>query len=208
MGDQYQEGSIDKTADLLTTLPFMVEFPFGEYKISMIERGEDFIKLGISPILVEEFGDTGKIKNLNFYYTDGDSDVLISMYVEDIEWISQESVKVKKIDALNKALETALRSNDLLIKIKAIKESRKFSKILNCDYSTRHDLSDILNDFLKIHNTVLQSKIKLGLQKLSEAMLKSTEFSEKQFNAVSAFLNFQIHYVKILLGIVIASKIY
>ena len=85
---------------------------------------------------------------------------------------------------------------------------RKFTKSINCDNVTGIDFNELLSDFLKVNETVLQARIKLGLQKLSVATINSTEFSEKQFNTVSAFLNFQIHYAKILLGIVIAAKIY
>jgi hypothetical protein len=208
MDDRDQDGTVDRTSELMTVLPFMAEFPFGDYDIMMVEKGEDFIKLGVSPILVKEFGDTGKIQSLNFYYIEEGSDISISLYRGDVEWIADEAKYVKKIDALRKTLDDSLSSDDLILKTKAIKIGRKFSKLLNCDAVTGIDFGELLSDFLMIYDTHLNSKIKLGLQKLSEATLKSTEFSEKQFKAVKAFLNFQIHYIKILLGIVIAAKIY
>ena len=208
MDDRDHDGTVDRTSELITVLPFMAEFPFGEYDILMVERGEDFIKLGVSPILVKEFGDTGKIQSLNFYYIEEGSDISISLYRGDVEWIAEEAINVKKVDALCKVLDTSLSSEDLILKTKAIKAGRKFSKLLNCDVVTGIDFNELLSEFLSIYDTHLNSKIKLSLQKLSEAALKSTEFSERQFKAVKAFLNFQIHYIKILLGIVIAAKIY
>jgi hypothetical protein len=208
MDDRDQDGTIDRTSELATVLPFMTEFPFGEYDILMVERGEDAIGLGVSPLLVKEFGDTGKIQSLNFYYVEEGSDISISLYCGDVEWIAEDAVYVKKVDALCKTLNNALSSDDLILKIKAIKIGRKFSKLLNCDVVTEINFNELISDFLIIYDTTLNSKIKLGLQKLSEATLKSTEFSERQFKAVKAFLNFQIHYIKILLGIVIAAKIY
>lgn len=208
MDDRDHDGTVDRTSELIAVLPFMAEFPFGEYDIMMVERGEDFIKLGVSPILVKEFGDTGKIQSLNFYYIEEGSDISISLYKGDVEWIAEEAANVKKVDALCKILDTSLSSEDLILKTRAIKNGRKFSKLLNCDAVTGIDFNELLSEFLSIYDTHLNSKIKLGLQKLSEATLKSTEFSEKQFKAVNAFLNFQIHYIKILLGIVIAAKIY
>ena len=208
MDDRDQDGSVDKTSELKTVLPFMTEFPFGDYDISMVERGDDFIKLGVSPILVKEFGDIGKVQSLNFYYVEDGSDISISLHKDDVEWIAEESVYIKKMDALRKTLDDALISDDLLLKLKAIKAGRKFLELLNCESITGINFNDLILDFLSIYDTSLNSKIKLGLQKLSGATLKSTEFSERQFKAVRAFLNFQIHYVKILLGIVIAAKIY
>jgi hypothetical protein len=208
MDDRDQDGTVDKTSELKTVLPFMTEFPFGDYDISMVERGDDLIKLGVSPILVKEFGDNGTIRSLNFYYIEDGSDISISLYAGDVEWIAEEAVHIKKVDALRKTLDTALSGDDLLLKIKAIKAGRKFAKLLNCDTVTDIDFNGLILDFLSIYETSLTSRLKLGLQKLSGATLKSTEFSEKQFKAVRAFLNFQIHYIKILLGIVIAAKIY
>lgn len=208
MEDHEEDGSIDRTSELKTAIPFMTEFPFGDYSIQLVERGEDFIKLGISPLLVKEFGDTGKIESLNFFYSEDGSDISISLYRGDVEWIAEEALQVKKIDSLRKTLDEALESNDLVLKTKAIKAGRKFSKVINRDIVSGIEFHELLSEFLNIHDTALHSKIKLGLQKLSEATLKSTEFSERQFKAVRAFLNFQIHYIKILLGIVIAAKIY
>ena len=151
----------------------------------------------------------GKLTDIiNFYYIEDESNVSISIPRYDIEWIAQESSRVKKLDALRKTLDDALIDSNMITKVKAIKLSRKFTKSINCDNITGLDFNELLIEFTRLHETVLSSKIKLGLQKLSEASLKSTEFSERQFKAVESFLNFQIHYAKILLGIIIAAKIY
>jgi hypothetical protein len=208
MSDRGQDESKDKTSELLKVLPFMSAFPFNDYEITMVEHGQDFITMGVSPILLNAFGDNGTVDMLNFSYVDGESSVAISIYRDDAEWISEEAIQVKKMDSLRVQLDEALDSEDLIKKIKAIKSGKKFSKIIHCDNIGGVDFGEVLSEFLKVNETVLQSKTKLGLQKLSEATLKSTEFSEQQFKATTAFLNFQIHYIKILLGIVIAAKIY
>jgi hypothetical protein len=208
MADRDQEVSRDKTSELRTELPFMEEFPFSDYEITMIERGETFISLGVSPILVNAFGENGTIDIINFQYIEDDSKVAISLPKYDVEFIADESTRIKKIDSLRKTLDDALIESNILTKVKAIKVSRKFTKSIKCDNITGLDFNELLLEFTKLHETVLSSKVKLGLQKLSEASLKSTEFSERQFKAVEAFLNFQIHYAKILLGIIIAAKIY
>lgn len=208
MEEYNNEEARDKTSELTKVLPFMIEFPFKEYAIKLIERGEDFIQLGISPMLVNEFGDTGTTENLNFYYTEDSSTISISLGRFDVEWIAERASEVKKLDSIRRELDGGLESEDLIKKVKAIKAGRKFTKSINCESSLLIDFNELLSEFLRLHDTALISKIKLGLQKLSEATLKSTEFSERQYKAVSAFLNFQIHYSKILLGIVIAAKIY
>jgi len=208
MSDQDHKKSKDNTSELLKVLPFMSAFPFTDYKISMAESGDDLISLGVSQILINAFGETGKINVISFEYIDGESNISISIYHDDVDWIADEAKQVKKMDVLRKTLDDALMSEDLVEKAKAIKQGRKFSKLINCDNVSGLDFNDVLLDFLKINETVLHSRIKLALQKLSVATINSTQFSERQYRAVSAFLNFQIHYVKILLGIVIAAKIY
>jgi len=186
----------------------MAEFPFGDYDIVLVESGDDLTKLGVSPILIKEFGDIGKIQSINFYYVEEESDISISLYKSDIEWIADEAAHIKKLDTLRKTLDDAISSEDLILKAKAVKAGRKFTKLLNCDAVAGIDFGELLSEFLEIYETALNSRLKLALQKLSEATLKSIDFSERQFKAVKAFLNFQIHYIKILLGIVIAAKIY
>jgi hypothetical protein len=208
MSDRGQDESKDKTSELLKVLPFMSAFPFNDYEITMVEHGQDFITMGVSPILINAFGDTGTVEFLNFSYLDGESKVSISIYRDDAEWIVEEAKQVKKMDRLRAELDDAIASEDLLQKIKVIKSGKKFSKIINCDNMGGVDFEEVLSEFLTLNETVLRSKTKLGLQKLSVATLKSSELSERQHRAVSAFLNFQLHYTKILLGIVIASKIY
>jgi hypothetical protein len=208
MSDHDYEEPIDKTAELVKVLPFMIEFPFRDYKIKLIEKGEDFIQLGISPMLISEFGDTGKIENLNFYYTEAGSEISISISKYDVDWIAEQADNVKILDSIRKKLDEGLASDNLIDKVKSIKAGKKFTKAVGCDSTLMIDFNELLSEFIELNETALTSKIKLGLQRLSEATLKSTEFSERQYKAVTAFLNFQIHYTKILLGIVIASKIY
>jgi hypothetical protein len=208
MGEYNQEESRDKTSELMTALPFMIEFPFNEYAIRFIEKGDDFIQMGISPMLVNEFGDNGTIESINFYYLEKGSEISIAISRDDLEWIAEQSNKVKTLDSIRQSLDIGLDTQDLIEKVKSIKSGRKFTKSIDCESTALIDFNELLSEFIYLYDTSLTSKIKLGLQKLSEATLKSTEFSERQYNAVSAFLNFQIHYTKILLGIVIAAKIY
>lgn len=198
----------DITYKLTEALPFMSVFPFGDYDIMMEEKGSDYLKLGISPLLINEIGVTGKTEGVSFYYYDEDSRVSISIGKEDIEWIARNAEHVKKFDALRKSLDAALKSESIIDKAKSIKLGKKLVKELDCEYLMEIDFTQILKEFLNLEDVTVSSKIKLGLQKLSEATLKAAEFSEKQFSAITAFLNFQIHYCRIILGVVIASKIY
>jgi hypothetical protein len=208
MEELEHENHIDKTSDLFSALPFMTAFPFDDYSITLEEKGRDYMQLGISPLLIDAIGDTGTTESVSFYYYDEESKVAISISRDDIEWISEEAERIKKMDSIRLTLEEAISGEDLVKKSKAIKLGKKFTKNLGCDHMLMLDFGDILNEFLSIYDTVLTYKVKLGLQKLSEATLKANVYSEKQFSAISSFLNFQLHYCRIILGVVIAAKIY
>jgi len=208
MGEENGEIVKDKTTRLFEEIPFMSEFPFDDYEMTIEDLSLPLDQLGIAPILLNEIGDANVIKRVDFYYADGNSSVSISLRKDDIEWLASESGNVRKFDDLRKELDTSLKSRSLVEKIKSIKLGRKFLK--NFPDPTLHevDFNMTLSEFLELYEVSLDSKTKLILQNLNMKGILSIEFTEKQYKAVTAFLNFQLHYVKIILGVTIAAKIY
>jgi hypothetical protein len=208
MGEENGEIVKDKTTRLFEEIPFMSEFPFDDYEMTIEDLSLPLDQLGIAPILLNEIGDANVIKRVDFYYAEGNSSVSISLRKDDIEWLASESGNVRKFDDLRKELDTSLKSRSLVEKIKSIKLGRKFLK--NFPDPTLHevDFNMTLSEFLELYEVSLDSKTKLILQNLNMKGILSIEFTEKQYKAVTAFLNFQLHYVKIILGVTIAAKIY
>ena len=198
----------DKTSELLDVLPFMSSFPFNDYEITMDERGDDAISLGISPILVKEIGEYGTTNMLNFHYLENNSEITVSLQAGDVEWITEEADRIKSIDSIRIKLDDALESDDLIKKLEGVRLGRKFIKKVDPYKVGAISFNEVLNDLLEINETTLPSKIKLSAQKSVISQLKDQTFSEKQYRALKAFFNFQIHYAKIILGIVISVKIY
>lgn len=208
MGEENGEIVKDKTTRLFEEIPFMSEFPFDDYEMTIEDLSLPLDQLGIAPILLNEIGDHNVIKRVDFYYAEGNSSVSISLRKDDIEWLASESGNVRKFDDLRKELDISLKSKSLVEKIKSIKLGRKFLK--NFPDPTLHevDFNMTLSEFLELYEVSLDSKTKLILQNLNMKGILSIEFTEKQYRAVTAFLNFQLHYVKIILGVTIAAKIY
>lgn len=208
MGEENGEIVKDKTTRLFEEIPFMSEFPFDDYEMTIEDLSLPLDQLGIAPILLNEIGDHNVIKRVDFYYAEGNSSVSISLRKDDIEWLASESGNVRKFDDLRKELDLSLKSNNLIEKMKSIKLGRKFLK--NFPDPTLHevDFNMTLSEFLELYEVSLDSKTKLILQNLNMKGVIAIEFSEKQYKAVRAFLNFQLHYVKIILGVTIAAKIY
>jgi hypothetical protein len=208
MGKENDEIVKDKTTRLFEEIPFMSEFPFDDYEMTIEDLSLPLDQLGIAPILLSEIGDPNVIKRVDFYYDEGNSSVSISLRKDDVEWLASESGNVRKFDDLRKELDVSLKSKNLIDKIKSIKIGRKFLKNFPDPTLYEVDFNMTLSEFLELYEVSLDSKTKLILQNLNAKGIISIEFSEKQYRAVMAFLNFQLHYVKIILGVTIAARIY
>lgn len=208
MGEEKEEIVKDKTTKLFEEIPFMTEFPFDDYEITIEDLSLPLEQLGIAPILLSEIGDSNLVKRVDFYYTEGSSSVSISLRKDDIEWLASEANNIKKFDELRKDLDLAIKSRNLIEKMKTIKAGRKFLKNFPDPNLYEVDFNVTLSEFLDLYEVGLDSKTKLILQNLNMKGVLAIKFSENQYSAVRAFLNFQLHYVKIIIGITIAVKIY
>lgn len=208
MGEENDEIVKDKTTRLLELIPFMSEFPFDDYEITIEDFGLPLDQLGISPILINELGANNNLKRVDFYYAEGESSVSISLRKDDIEWLASESPKITKFDDLCKEIEEALKSTDLARKMKSIRSGRKFLRNFSDPNLQEVDFNETMSEFLEIYSVQLDSKTKLVIQNLNMKAMAKTELVENKYLAVRGFLNFQLNYIKIVLGIVIATKIY
>lgn len=208
MGEESDEIVKDKTTRLLELIPFMSEFPFDDYEITIEDFGLPLDQLGISPILINELGANNNLKRVDFYYAEGESSVSISLRKDDIEWLASESPKITKFDDLCKEIEEALKSTDLACKMKSIRSGRKFLRNFSDPNLQEVDFNETMSEFLEIYSVQLDSKTKLVIQNLNMKAMAKTELVENKYLAVRGFLNFQLNYIKIVLGIVIATKIY
>lgn len=204
MGENKTKG---KTLDIRSVLPYMEAFPYDNYEI-VLEEEEDLDPIDISPILLNVFGPLNKDEKVTFKYLEKDSIVQISFYLDDVEYIAAASNKIKKMDSINEDLEKALTTKSLEEKIESIKRSKKFIKLLDSDHLLFAPFTEVLRDMLDLYDTSLIASQILGVQRLQHKKIEEEKLTQKQKDAVSAFFNFQLNYAKIILGIVIAVKIY
>lgn len=202
------EDSLDKTSELYLTLPFMEAFPFKEYDIALEVEGSGPEDLGVDPILIKHLGSFGTEQIVNFNYSENVGPIIISINQEDVLYLAEISRKIKKMTPVREALDIGLNSNSLEEKAEEIKRSRVFIKSLDSDVLLDPRFEGVLADIMEVHGVNLTSTQLLALQKRSVAKLKKTPFSEKQYSVGKAYFDFQLHYAKILLGIIIAAKIY
>lgn len=194
-------------SELYKALPVMEVFPYDDYLIEIDENGI-MPEFDVAPILINELGSFGNTQRLNFYYDEGVTTIMISFYQDDLLDLVGISKAVKKLDSVNSDISAGLASEDLLEKIDLVKKSKKFTKLLKLDSFTNPPFEPILQELLSTNEVALESDIALELQKLKPKKISKITLGEKEKTAIFSYLNFQLHYARILLGVVIAAKIY
>lgn len=203
-----EKKSLDKTSELYTVLPFMEDFPFEEYTITLEQEGIDPKDLGIAPILINTLGTFGTEDKINFFHRHGDAITQIIFLVDDVLYIESVANEVKTLDSTNDELDAAIQCGELEAKLSYVKKSKKFINQLNVNNFLLPSFQEVLEELVKIHEVVLTSEQILGLNKFNLKKVLSKPLSKKENLMVMEFLDFQLHYAKILLGIVIAAKIH
>jgi hypothetical protein len=186
----------------------MESFPFEEYEITLEKEGVDPSELGISPILLKTLGSFGTENHFNFTYVEIENAFSISFYQEDIAEVAETAGRIKKLDSIAQELQVGLKERELGKKLEQLKQSKKFIKSLKIPNLLFVPMSDVLEDILNLHGTALTNDVVLAVQKLNVQKLENLSLEYSQRKAVESFLNFQLNYAKILLGIVIAAKIH
>lgn len=203
-----EKRSRGETSEIYSTFPFMASFPFEEYEITLEKEGVDPRELGISPILLKTLGSFGTENHFNFTYVEVEDAFSISFYQEDIAEVAETACRIKKLDSIAQELQSGLTERELGKKLELVKQSKKFIKSLKLPNLLFAPMSDVLEEILNLHSTVLTNETVIAVQKLNVQKLESLALEHAQRNAVESFLNFQLNYAKILLGIVIAAKIH
>lgn len=203
-----ENGSQNKTLELYETLPFMESFPFEEYEIEVETEGNDPAELGVAPILLNVLGTFGQDEKIIFNYFEKGTAIQISFHLEDVAAIADSSSKIKKLNIFNEILNTAVISDSIEKKIEIIKESKKLIKLLDCENLLYAPFTEVLKDMLELYQVSLTSLQLLGVQKLQSKKLEEDNLSSNQKEAILSYFNFQLHYARIILGVVIAAKIH
>lgn len=184
--------------------PFMQNFPFGN-EFSMEIASEPVMAM----MFDEEFSARKSSPNLiNFTHVGTPSKMVIAMYSDELEWISEVADSVNSLDKIAKRLDKGLKTKDISLKRDIVMEADLWLTGIK-------DRSASLSK--ETFNEVIQSL--LGGKPLSEAVSVINavnkmytkkgvvKISKENLNIIFTYFHFKLVYVKLILGIVIASKI-
>lgn len=204
---EYSEDNLEGRSKLYREFPFMQAFPFNEYEMSL-EQQDDFATIaGIDPVIISEAGTFVKPEFINFYYISENTKVSLSFYTYDIRYILENAKSIRKVDSVRFDLDKGLVSERLLDKIDSIRAGEKFLKKLGSSLIVGRSFDGLLDEFLKDYSIDLP-KSELKKIKSKYKTIKEDEYDDDLIAIIGSFYDVHIHHIKILLGIVIASKIY
>ncbi len=183
---------------LYELFPFLKSFPFDQYIISGgKERGDE----------------ENEEKNLfddelfNFKYMYRDKDITISFYDTDILFLNEISKDIKSLDSTRKSLDKGLNSDNILVKFTSIKKAKVFLKKVKSPAENISTFQTVLNGLQEINEVELSDNIVNKIDKLDKT-LKDEKLKVNELITIDSYLDFQLHHAKIMLGIIIASKIH
>lgn len=187
------------------SFPFMKNFPFDEtYEITLASQ----------PVLAfmfdEDFESANRkpAKVIHFKYTVPPFKATISMTPEELTWVSQRAEPIKKFDRILKRINRGLKSKDLLTKKDISIEADEWLAQLSDSTSqlSKETFNEVLKSLLGDRSVNQTVKFINDLNRLysGTGMIRMTR---DDLNVAFTYFHFRLIYAKLMLGIVIASKI-
>lgn len=183
--------------------PFLNHFPFDKYIIFYTKEDQNvssnMINSGIRNYVVPEF--------INFSYIDKYTNITVSFYIDDIEFIFDSVNKITKFDSVRIQVDKAIESDNMEDKLIAIKAGEKLIKVIDPRIGAGPIFNKLLENVLSSTNTKIPQNILKKIKAKSKIIL-DTEFEPKSRDIINTFFNMHLNYIKILIGIIIAAKLY
>ena len=189
---------------ILERFPELSSFPFNDYQFEI----EEADGVDLDPIILRETQSSSKPELIKFYYEGSYNRMMISMYSYDVAYLIANSDKVKKLDEPRGNLDQGLDSIDPAQKIEGIKEGKKFTKGISISMVANELFSGILDDLLKKNKIELSPIIVRNIKSMKPDLFEEAKFDDLELDIINTFYDLHLHYYKIILGIVICSKIY
>ena len=181
--------------------PFLKNFPFKEFQV---EIGDEFKPMILDDSDYQEQPVDPKL--LKFVYETGQSSMAIMIFEQELNWLNEIAEKITDLDHATKVIDEAIESPDLLVKRDGVNFAEEWSSKIQ-DNHTRLSYStsgEILASLVKN-----QSQLVAIINKLVKlAMCKGlVGLDREEYQIILTYYQFQLIYTKLILGIIISSKI-
>lgn len=187
------------------------EFPF----ISNFPFNDDFeIFMESAPMLAvtfdEEFDAAIRrpVKTVNFKNKFSPLKATITMTYEELNWLSNIADRVKKLDKISKRIDRGLKSKDILLKRDiALEADQWLSQVSdNASSLSQETFNEVLRSLLGNRSVKQTVKFINDLNKLysGKGLIR---LPKSDLDVMFTYLHFRLIYAKLILGVIIASKI-
>lgn len=193
-----------RTRLLENRYPFLKNFPFDEFEIEVGELNSPKVRHQPDDDFFDEEPGPNVIR-----FSLGEKDkgrISIVIFEKELSWIESVADEIKSLDGIRKVLDRGIRSKDLIVKRNAVEAAETWSRAIQdntsrLSYSTMGEvLASMIKDpvqFVEIISKLSALSIKRGLVNLSK----------EEYEIILTYYHFQLIYTKLILGLVIASKI-
>jgi hypothetical protein len=187
--------------------PFLANFPFSEFSLEVGEMPAAPVRMQPEEEMVDSKMSRYSSPIIKFIY-EKDSRFSINIHEKDLLWIETRAEQVTELDIVSRILTAGLESTNLLEKRDATEIADDWIKKISDNkimlaYSTFSDVLSALigdrqiKDTVQLINSINKLANKKGLVKLNR----------NEYGIIEAYYNFRLIYTRLILGIVIASKI-
>lgn len=183
--------------------PFLKNFPFGEFTIEVGETDSP----GRSIMDDDLFTPTNSQGVIRFSFGEKSTGrITIVLFEQELEWIAGIADNIKDLDRIRKTLDKGIRSKDLIVKRNAVEAAETWCLAVQNDrarlsYST---MGDVLTSMIHGTQQLVQVVGKLAALSVKKGLVN---LSKEEYEIILTYYHFQLVYTKLILGLVIASKI-
>lgn len=183
--------------------PFLENFPFSEFKIELAEAL-------VPNVMEDDSGYQSKVidpRLIKFLYqTEEGGSMAIVIFEQELNWIDSISEKIVNIDKAVKIIDGAIAAKDIISKRNGVLFTEFWCQQLQ-DKKTRLSYStsgEILSSLIENHQQMVSIINKIVKLSIGRGLVG---LSAKEYQIIITYYQYQLIYAKLLLGIVISSKI-
>jgi hypothetical protein len=193
-----------RTKLLENRYPFLKNFPFDEFEIEVGDLNSSKVRHQSDD---DFFEDEPGPNVLRFSLGEKDKGrISIVIFEKELSWIAMVADDIKNLDGIRKVLDRGIRSKDLIVKRNAVEAAETWSQAIQdnnarLSYST---MGEVLASMIKGQHQFVQVISKLAALSLKKGLVN---LNKEEYEIILTYYHFQLIYTKLILGLVIASKI-
>ena len=193
-----------RTKLLENRYPFLKSFPFDEFEIEVGDLNSSKVRHQSDD---DFFEDEPGPNVLRFSLGEKDKGrISIVIFEKELSWIAMVADDIKNLDGIRKVLDRGIRSKDLIVKRNAVEAAETWSQAIQdnnarLSYST---MGEVLASMIKGQHQFVQVISKLAALSLKKGLVN---LNKEEYEIILTYYHFQLIYTKLILGLVIASKI-